>query len=184
MPTSLRCAVVALLCGLAVNETPCSAANDDAGSSFFLFGPGVAEIVDPSPRAMGFAEFRYAPGRLRPGPWLSVEATARDLFVGFGAFLDIPMGARWLFTPSFGAGIYREHDGLGLGDPLEFRATAEFTRRLEHGRFGASLAHLSNAGIGETNPGTEVIKIVWVVPLQRARSVIRADPAADPVLHQ
>lgn len=170
IPTSLRCVIVALLCGLASTESPCSAADAGAqeppGQSFFLFGPAVAEIVDPHPRAMGFAEYRYEPAPLRPGPWLALEATARDLFVGFGAFIDIPIGAEWLFTPSIGAAIYRDNDGLGLGSPLELRFTAEFTRRLEHGRIGASVSHFSNGRTAHPNPGTEVLKIIWVVPLK------------------
>jgi len=166
-PTSLRGAIVALLCGLAVEARPLFAAEPPPGQSFFLFGPAIAEVVDPHPRAMGFVEYRYEPAALRPGPWLALEATARDVFVGFGGFIDIPSGAGWLFTPSLGAAIYRDHDGLGLGSPLEFRVTGEFTRRVEHGRIGASLAHFSNARTGERNPGTEVLKFIWVVPLKR-----------------
>ena len=119
---------------------------------------------------MGFVEYRYTAARHRPGPYAALEATERDLFVGAGLFFDIPVGRRWVFTPSLGAAIYREHDGLGLGDPVEFRATAEFTYGLDETRFGASFGHFSNAGIGETNPGVEILKLVWVMPLDRRGS--------------
>jgi hypothetical protein len=114
---------------------------------------------------MASLESRYATGRYRPGPWLAIEATERDLFIGLGVFLDLPFGRRWVFTPSLGAAIYGEHDGLGLGHPLEFRSTAELTRRIGRWRLGGSFGHYSNAGLGDPNPGTEILKVVWIVPL-------------------
>jgi hypothetical protein len=116
---------------------------------------------------MAFVEGRFPVGRHRTGPWLAIEATGRDLFVGCGAFVDLPFGRHWVFTPSLGAAFYREHDGLGLGHQLEFRSTAELTRAFARWRFGASFGHFSNAGLGETNPGTEVLKLLWVVPMGR-----------------
>jgi len=145
-----------------------TARDSEAGESLLLFGPAAAGILDPGPRAMTFVEYRYTTGRHRPGPWLALETTERDLFVGFGAFLDLPLGRCWIFTPSLGAAIYREHEGLKLGYPLEFRTTAELTCRLDRWRIGASFGHYSNASLGEVNPGTEVLKIVWVVPVGRA----------------
>jgi hypothetical protein len=140
----------------------------EAGDSWLLLGAAAAGIFDPDPEAMASFEYRYTTGRHRPGPWLALEATERDLFVGFGAFVDLPLGPRWVFTPSLGAAIYREHDGLGLGYPLEFRSAADLTYRLERWRWGAGFSHYSNASLGEDNPGTEILKIVFVVPLGRS----------------
>lgn len=144
-----------------------AAGDSEAGESLLLFGPAVAGVFDPAPPVMAFMEYRYTTGRYKPGPWLALETTERDLFVGFGLFLDLPFARRWFFTPSVGAAIYREHEGLGLGFPLEFRATAELTCRLDRWRLGASFGHYSHGNLGEANPGTEILKIVWVVPLGR-----------------
>jgi len=140
----------------------------EGGDWWLLLGAAAVGLFDPEPVAMASVEYRYTTGRHRPGPWLALEATKRDLFVGFGAFFDFPMGRRWVFSPSLGAAIYRDHDGLGLGYPLEFRSAAELTCRLEHWRLGASFSHYSNASLGEDNPGTEIVKIVFVVPLGRS----------------
>lgn len=156
-----RMAVVALI-GLAI---PCGSLASEAEDWWLLLGAAAVGVFDPDPVAMASVEYRYTTGRHRPAPWLSLEATKRDLFVGFGAFVDLPMGRRWVFTPSLGAALYREHDGLGLGYPLEFRSAAELTYRLDRWRWGASFSHYSNASLGEGNPGTEIVKIVVVVPL-------------------
>lgn len=149
---------------------PVGADDLSPGTSLVVFGPAVAGVYDAGSPPMGFVEYRYTTGRFRPGPWLALEATAHDLFVGFGLALDLPLGRRWVFTPSVGAGIYQEHDGLGLGSPLEIRSTAELTRRLKRVRFGAGFEHLSNFGTGDHNPGTEIVKVLWVIPLPRSGS--------------
>jgi lipid A 3-O-deacylase len=147
------------------------------GASLLAFGPAAANVFDEHPKGMGFVEYRYTTGRLRPGPWLALEMTDRDLLVGFGVFLDVPLGARWLFTPSLGAALYYERDGLGLGGPIEFRSTAELTYAVGRWRVGGSIGHFSNAHLAETNPGTEVLKLVWIAPLSRAmRPAVPAGP--------
>ena len=162
-------------------EAPVASVSPAPGVSLLAFGPAAADLFDDHPKGMGFLEYRYTPGRLRASPWLALEMTDHDLFVGFGFFFDIPLGARWLFTPSLGAALYHEDDaGLGLGGPLEFRSTAEFTRAVGRWRVGGSLGHFSHANIGEPNPGTEVLKLVWIVPLDRAaRQAPRRTGAPD-----
>ena len=161
--------LIAVLLGLAACSKASAASEPsppvESGQSLLLFGPAVADVIDEHPAAMVFVEYRYTTGRYRPGPWAALEATSDDLFAGVGAFIDIPLGRRCLFTPSLGAALYDEGDGLRLGYPLEFRSTIEFTWRVGAWRAGASLAHFSNAGLGETNRGTEVLKLLWVMPL-------------------
>jgi lipid A 3-O-deacylase PagL len=143
-------------------------AASEAGEWWLLLGAAAVGIFDPDPKAMASVESRYTSGRHRPGPWLALEATERDLFIGFGAFVDLPMGQRWVFTPSLGAAIYQEHDGLGLGYHLEYRSAAELTCRIERWRWGTSFSHYSNASLGEDNSGTEILKILFVVPVGRS----------------
>ena len=48
--------------------------------------------------------------------------------------------------------------GEHLGNELEFRSGLELQYRLGNGaRFGVGFFHLSNAGISESNPGTEAL---------------------------
>jgi lipid A 3-O-deacylase PagL len=160
----------AILPGPALAETPAVApgsgppAGTSAAGGAFVLAAGAVEIVDPEPRA--FVSFEYRPTiRIRrPCPWVAAEATERDRFFGFGVLADFTLGRRTVLTPAFGAAIYLDLGGLGLGSHLEFRSSLEITARAGSGRVGARLAHYSNAGIGETNPGTEALLFVWVFP--------------------
>jgi len=144
-----------------------AAAAPAAGTSWFALGAGAAQIFDPHQVAMVTLEYRYAVGRLRPSPWLAAEATTNDRFFGFGGSVDIPIGQRVILTPALGASIYLEHDGLGLGWHLEGRSSLEVTWPVGGTRIGAAFAHFSNARLGDHNPGTEILRVVWIVPIGR-----------------
>jgi hypothetical protein len=139
----------------------------DHPDSFLVWSAGVVDVVDPTPRAIVSVEWRYDAGRRMPSPWLAFETTAHDQFYVFGMYGDLRFGQGWVFTPSAGAAIYQQRDGLGLGYHLEFRTAAELTYGRGGRRFGASFGHYSNAYLGETNRGTEFLKLVVIVPLAR-----------------
>ena len=70
-----------------------------------------------------------------------------------------------IFTPSFGAGYYDEGDGKKLGNKLEFRTTFEISYQLSNNdRVGLSLSHISNANIGDKNPGVEILSLSYQIP--------------------
>ena len=135
------------------------------GTSLLVAGAGFAGILDANREGFVSLEFRYVAGERHISPWLVMEATEHDQFAGFGAFLDLPFARRWVFTPSLGASIYSQRNGLKLGYHVEFRSTAELTARVRRGRVGASFGHYSNARLGEDNPGTEFLKVLWVIPI-------------------
>jgi len=68
---------------------------------------------------------------------------------------DIEVSNMWNFTPSFALGYYDRGKSLDLGYNLEFRSQIEFSYALGESRIGFNLNHISNAGLGDTNPGTE-----------------------------
>jgi hypothetical protein len=144
-----------------------AATADMAGTSSIAVGLGAVEVFDPGPRGLVTLEYRYAAGRLRPSPWLAAETTGDDRFFGFGGYVDVPLGRRLVLTPALGAAIYVDDGGIGLGWHLEFRSSLEVTWPIGRTRLGAGFAHYSNAGLGDTNPGTESLRVVWVVPLGR-----------------
>ena len=58
------------------------------------------------------------------------------------------------FTPSFAPGYYNEGDGKDLGHALEFKSEVQLSLELpKHSQFGLSYNHLSNASLGDKNPG-------------------------------
>ena len=57
-------------------------------------------------------------------------------------------------TPSFTPGLYHEGDGKDLGHLLEFKSEVQLSLDLSKtSEFGFSYNHISNASIGDKNPG-------------------------------
>ena len=57
-------------------------------------------------------------------------------------------------TPSFTPGLYSQGEGKDLGHPLEFKSEVQLSMDLgETTNFGMSYNHVSNASLGEKNPG-------------------------------
>jgi len=57
-------------------------------------------------------------------------------------------------TPSFTPGYYNEGDGKDLGHALEFKSEVQLSLELpQNSQFGFSYNHLSNASLGDKNPG-------------------------------
>jgi lipid A 3-O-deacylase len=58
------------------------------------------------------------------------------------------------FTPSFAPGYYNQGDGKDLGHALEFKSEVQLSLELpKESQFGLSYNHLSNASLGNKNPG-------------------------------
>ena len=100
------------------------------------------------------------------------ESLQRDTFLGnispiTGGFLTensaayIYSGIEWNidmgsleFTPSFAPGLYHKGDGKDLGHVLEFKTEVQLSLDLsENTKFGVSYNHVSNASLGDKNPG-------------------------------
>ena len=57
-------------------------------------------------------------------------------------------------TPSFTPGLYHEGDGKDLGHMLEFKSEVQLSLDLsKNTELGFSYNHLSNASLGDKNPG-------------------------------
>ncbi len=58
------------------------------------------------------------------------------------------------FTPSFTPGLYHEGDGKDLGHVIEFKTELQISLKTsETSQFGFSYNHISNASLGDKNPG-------------------------------
>ena len=106
-------------------------------------------------------------------PFAGIELTSDSAFYLIsGIYLDDNIGDlvtgknnNWNFTPSFGVGYYDDGDGKKLGNNIEFRTTLEFSYQLVNKeRIGISFGHISNANIGDKNPGVEIISISYQKP--------------------
>ena len=58
------------------------------------------------------------------------------------------------FTPSFAPGLYHKGDGKDLGHVLEFKSEIQFSYDFSgNSKVGLSYNHVSNASLGDKNPG-------------------------------
>uniref|UniRef100_UPI00404A318F acyloxyacyl hydrolase n=1 Tax=Candidatus Pelagibacter sp. TaxID=2024849 RepID=UPI00404A318F len=58
------------------------------------------------------------------------------------------------FTPSFAPGLYFEGDGKDLGHIIEFKSELQFSFNVfQNSELGLSYNHISNASLGDKNPG-------------------------------
>ena len=79
------------------------------------------------------------------------ENSAVYVYTGFEWNID--MGAV-TFTPSFAPGLYHKGDGKDLGHVIEFKSEIQFSyNSSENSKIGISYNHVSNASIGNKNPG-------------------------------
>lgn len=100
-------------------------------------------------------------------PFAGAMGTSDKSYYFYGGLLtDIYLGNRFVLTPNFAAGYYEKGDGKDLGSEIEFRSSLDLAYRFDNrARLGVSVYHMSNASIGDKNPGTEVVSLVFSWPL-------------------
>tara|TARA_B100001123_G_C15244625_1_gene1000420 strand:- start:521 stop:1048 length:528 start_codon:yes stop_codon:yes gene_type:complete len=106
-------------------------------------------------------------------PFAGFEATSDSAtYFLTGIYLDDNAGTLFtgessnvVITPSFGFGFYDDGDGKKLGNSIQFRTTIEVSYQFENkNRLGLSFGHISNANLGDKNPGVEILSLSYQIP--------------------
>ncbi len=106
-------------------------------------------------------------------PFIGIEYTGDSAsYILTGIYLEDNLGqlfkgeqTKMMFTPSIGFGYYDDGSGKNLGNDLQFRTTLELSYKLKNeNRIGISIGHISNANLGDKNPGAEIISLTYQVP--------------------
>lgn len=107
-----------------------------------------------------FLEFR---------PLIGVMANARGSgYLYLGVNFDLLFFDRILFAPGFAGGYYWQGSGKNLGYPIEFRSGIELAWQFKSfHRLGGHFYHLSNASIGNRNPGEESLVLFYDMPIKK-----------------
>ncbi len=103
-------------------------------------------------------------------PFAGVEITNKgSLWIGAGFLTEFKLDKKWSITPNIGIGYYSNgKNDLDLGHPIEFKTGIELSYALENkNRIGLNFTHLSNGGLGDTNPGTEIISLTYSFPFDK-----------------
>lgn len=149
---------------------PLAHAADTDKPSFLGLSIGYYDVLDDQDGA----DFRidYRPQSVvlldQLKPFLGVEATSQgSLWAGGGLIYDWNFAPNWYISPSIGAGLYTDGGSdIDLDYPVQFRSQLEISYEFEDtSRIGLYFSHMSNAGLGDTNPGTETLGLSWIIPL-------------------
>ena len=145
-----------------------SAQSNDENMWSFSLGQFDVNYKDKDSSEIRF-EYLYANNFLKNNydlkPFLGVMRNGDNgKYIYSGLRKNIGISEKWFFTPSFALGYYDRGDSKDLGYNLEFRSQIEFSYKLKSSRIGFNLNHLSNASIGDTNPGTESVTISLIRP--------------------
>ena len=98
--------------------------------------------------------------------WSGGRAAIAAVVLGLCLGLGVAPRAARAEDPNFIAvGAFYKGSGKDLGSVVEFKTGGEFAYRFDdHSRLGLQFDHISNAGIGKHNPGTESLVLFWSFP--------------------
>lgn len=158
--SAMAATIMLLMAGTVFAEEP------GGEPSFIRFGAGYYDINDDREAAEFHVEYISGAKWWVFNPFAGMMATTDTALHAYaGIRLDVFMGRRFVITPSFAPGIYHDGDGKDLGHPVQFRSALEFAYRFDdRSRLGLSVYHLSNAGLDDNNPGTEVATLHYSFP--------------------
>ena len=107
-------------------------------------------------------------------PMAGFFATARGAsYVYSGFAVDLFFGDRIVVTPSEAIGAYNHGNDAHLGAVPEFRSSLEIAYRFDdRSRLGVMFHHISNAGIGAHNPGSESALMTYSYPFNKITALI------------
>ena len=106
-------------------------------------------------------------------PMAGILATARGAtYIYSGFAVDFFFGNRWVVTPSEAVGAYSQGNDTNLGAIPEFRSSLAVAYRFDdRSRLGVMFHHISNAGLGKSNPGTEQALMSYSYPFDRIEAL-------------
>lgn len=95
---------------------------------------------------------------------LAISGDDNSLYAGIGLLKELPLSTNWIFGFGFSAGRYDQgNSDRDLGYDIEFHSRIILDYKFNNQNFvRAELGHLSNAFLGDTNPGTELFTLNWV----------------------
>ncbi|MGE0747789.1 MAG: acyloxyacyl hydrolase [Rhodospirillales bacterium] len=140
-----------------------------ADPAYITFGAGIWDLKRDDERT---AEFRVEYRSNWELLWIikpfgGAMLTPNGSFHAFGGLLaDIKLPWNLVLTPNLAVGAYSQGGGNDLGHVVEFRDAIELAYQFENkAKLGLMLYHMSNANIGDKNPGIEVLSISLSIPL-------------------
>ena len=131
--------------------------NNDHQFNFFI---GNFDFSDDKQAAILFG-FQHQNESLQKNTFLGNISPITGGFITENSAAYVYSGIEWnidigsiVFTPSFAPGLYHKGDGKDLGHVLEFKTEVQLSYDFsEDTSLGVSYNHVSNASLGDKNPG-------------------------------
>jgi hypothetical protein len=153
----MRLIPLVLIAGLIATQTNAEAADLTMALGGF--------DVNKSGIGMGQVEYRFSNdwSGFRPQAGFFVTEDSGAYIYG-GAGYPFTFNEQWSLTPSVSAGYYHNGAGKDLGYDLEFYSQLRLEYRLAAGsRVGLGIGHISNASLGDLNPGAETVYLSYSI---------------------
>ena len=111
-------------------------------------------------------EFRFGKVNLGGHPFSGLMVNSEGaMHIYLGLYYDISLTDFLFITPSFAPGLYAKNNSKDLKFALEFQSQIEISFKFANGaRVGVSFNHISNATLGEENPGVESLALTYIIP--------------------
>jgi len=153
--------------GVALGLVAASGAARADDPSFVSIGGGVYDVFHNFTAGQFRGEYRFADEFFYLKPFVgALVTTDASVLAYWGLRLDLYFGDRWVLTPNAAVGAFGRGSGKNLGSVVEFKTGGEFAYRFDdHARLGLQFDHISNAGIGKHNPGTESFVLMYSIPI-------------------
>ena len=170
MRLRFACALTLLAFAGAAHAEFADTANDPQNTTDIAVYVGkFSALRDPNSASVeGAVEYRFKDQWYGVRPAVGIMANTDKAFYGYaGIDWDLPIRAirPFYITPGVKVGGYSQGESKDLGYGLEFRDSIEMTYRFNDGeRVGAYLTHMSNASLGDKNPGSEMVGAVYSHP--------------------
>ena len=112
-------------------------------------------------------------GPLRPIAGVLGSGSGALVYSGIALGIDLP--ARLQLTPSFAPALALAGADRDLGFPLEFRSSLELSVATgDRVRLGLAFSHISNAKLGDRNPGVEVLALTVAISAPRSAESLQS----------
>lgn len=133
---------------------------------------GAFDFIQDDDRAAELGiEYRYKDVYHGLRPLVGIMATTDRSVYGYaGAQWDLFLSRSLVVSPTLTAGGYHHGSGKDLGHGIEFKSGVEVAYQCEDAsRIGVALSHISNASLGDQNPGTENLVVTYSYPIGWAK---------------
>ena len=138
------------------------------GPHYLDLGIGGFDVIEEyHGRASGAARLELRVGHKLwfVGPAVGVLVNTDGGWFGYGGIYGDIVYKNFAITPLLSAGRYKEGNGKDLGSTFQFRTALGLSWQFANrARLGFQLAHISNAGLDDRNPGAEDILLTFGWP--------------------